>query len=80
MGRIEGSSPGRKTMDPVVEEDAVGPSANPEASRRPSKELIGVDDSIEGRAGTPSNQMENGVDGRILEDMPSVGIHQALQV
>ncbi|ONK60050.1 uncharacterized protein A4U43_C08F13670 [Asparagus officinalis] len=55
----------------VVEEDAVGPNANLEASRHPGKEPIGVDDAIEGRAGTPSNQMENGADGRILEDMAS---------
>ncbi|ONK77680.1 uncharacterized protein A4U43_C02F9370 [Asparagus officinalis] len=38
---------------PVVDEDVVSHSTNPEASRRPSKEPIGMDDGVEGRAGTP---------------------------
>ncbi|ONK71707.1 uncharacterized protein A4U43_C04F11530 [Asparagus officinalis] len=48
----------------AVEEDAVGPSTMPEPSRRPGKKPMGMEDSVEGRAGTPSDQMENGAGGR----------------
>ncbi|ONK59803.1 uncharacterized protein A4U43_C08F10870 [Asparagus officinalis] len=65
----------RETTALAVEEDVVGSSTIPEASRRPGKESIGMDNVVEGRAETPSDQIENGADGRILEDMPSVGIH-----
>ncbi|ONK60414.1 uncharacterized protein A4U43_C08F18180 [Asparagus officinalis] len=74
---IDESSPGRETTTPVVDEDTVGPSTNPKTSRHPGKEPIGMDDDVEGRA--VSDQLENGADRRILEDIPSVGIHQALQ-
>ncbi|ONK80202.1 uncharacterized protein A4U43_C01F15020 [Asparagus officinalis] len=55
----------------MVEEDAVGPNTIPEVSHRPSKEPIRVEDDIEGRAETPSDQIENDADRRILEDMPN---------
>ncbi|ONK55185.1 uncharacterized protein A4U43_UnF6680 [Asparagus officinalis] len=58
VGWIDGSSPGRETMALAVEEDVVGPSTILEASRRPDKEPIGVDDGVEGRAKTPSDQIE----------------------
>ncbi|ONK80191.1 uncharacterized protein A4U43_C01F14910 [Asparagus officinalis] len=74
---IDESSPRRETTALAVEEDVVSPNTIPEASCHPGKEPIRVDDGVKGRAKTPSNQMENGADGRILEDMPSVGIHQA---
>nr|ABD63152.1 hypothetical protein 20.t00004 [Asparagus officinalis] len=79
MGWIDESSPDREITALAVEEDVVGPSTIPKASRRPKKELIGMDNSVERRAETPSDQMDNGTDGRILEDMLSVGIHQALE-
>ncbi|ONK78323.1 uncharacterized protein A4U43_C02F17310 [Asparagus officinalis] len=69
MEWIDESSSGRETIDLAVKEDVVGPSTIPEASHHPGKEPIKVDDSIEGRTGTLSNQMENGASGRILEDM-----------
>ncbi|ONK54791.1 uncharacterized protein A4U43_UnF11260 [Asparagus officinalis] len=72
MGWVDKSSPGRETTTLAVEEDAVGLSTILEASRHPGKEPIGMNDNTEGRAKTPSDQIENGVDGRILEDMPSV--------
>ncbi|ONK69823.1 uncharacterized protein A4U43_C05F27110 [Asparagus officinalis] len=58
--------------------EATNPSSRSESSRRPSKEHVGVKD-VEGRAGTPSDQEENGADERILGEMPNAGIHQALQ-
>ncbi|ONK81715.1 uncharacterized protein A4U43_C01F32140 [Asparagus officinalis] len=67
---IDKSSPDRETTVSLVDEDAIDPSTTPEASRHPGKELIGMDDSIEGRARTP-DQNENGADGKILEDMPN---------
>ncbi|ONK72735.1 uncharacterized protein A4U43_C04F22630 [Asparagus officinalis] len=72
IGLIDESSPGRETMAPGVNEDTVDPSTNLEASRHPGKEPIGANDVVEGRARTPSEQMDNGADGRILEDMPSL--------
>ncbi|ONK73104.1 uncharacterized protein A4U43_C04F27300, partial [Asparagus officinalis] len=63
--QIDKSSPDRETMAPVVEEDAVGPSTNSEASHRPGKEPIRMDYVVEGRDETPSNHMKNGADGRI---------------
>nr|ABD63090.1 hypothetical protein 17.t00017 [Asparagus officinalis] len=71
VGWIDESSPGRETTALTVEEDVYGPSTIPEVSRRPGNESIRVDDDIEGRAKTPSDQIENGADGRILEDIPS---------
>ncbi|ONK77933.1 uncharacterized protein A4U43_C02F12460 [Asparagus officinalis] len=71
---IDESSPGRETTALAIEEDAISPSITPEASRRPDKEPIGVDDTIKGRAETLSDQIENGADGRILEDMLSVAL------
>ncbi|ONK63755.1 uncharacterized protein A4U43_C07F18600 [Asparagus officinalis] len=71
LGWIDESSHGRETTALAVKEDAIGPSTIPEASRHPGKEPIGVEDGIEGIVKTPSNQMENGVGGRILEDMSS---------
>ncbi|ONK69069.1 uncharacterized protein A4U43_C05F18960 [Asparagus officinalis] len=72
VGLIDESSHRRQTAAPVVDEDAVGPSTNPEASHCPGKEPIGVNNIVEGRGGTSSEQIENGADGRILEDIPSV--------
>ncbi|ONK71500.1 uncharacterized protein A4U43_C04F9290 [Asparagus officinalis] len=71
MGRIDESSPSKEITTLTVEEDVVDPSTIPKVSRRPGKEPIGVDDGIEGRAETPSDQIENGADRRILEDMPN---------
>ncbi|ONK79941.1 uncharacterized protein A4U43_C01F12060, partial [Asparagus officinalis] len=71
MGQIDESSPDKETIALAIEEDVFGHSTNPKVSRRPGKEPIGVDDGVEGRAETPSDQMENGADWRILEDMPS---------
>ncbi|ONK68520.1 uncharacterized protein A4U43_C05F12780 [Asparagus officinalis] len=51
-GLTDESSPSEKTMALVVEEDAISPSSMPESSFRPSKKPIGVDDGVEGRAGT----------------------------
>ncbi|ONK64246.1 uncharacterized protein A4U43_C07F23640 [Asparagus officinalis] len=79
VGLVNEYSPGRETMALAIEDDAVSPSSMPKSSRHPGKEPIRVDDDIEGRARTPSDQMKNGAGGRILEDMPSVDIHQALQ-
>ncbi|ONK70132.1 uncharacterized protein A4U43_C05F30590 [Asparagus officinalis] len=70
MGRIDESSPGKETVAPAADEDAIG-STILEASCHPGKEPIEVDDGVKGRARTPSDQIENGVDERILKDMPS---------
>ncbi|ONK60533.1 uncharacterized protein A4U43_C08F19590 [Asparagus officinalis] len=63
MGWIDESSPDRETTALAIEEDAVGLSTIPKASHRPGKEPIGVDDGIEGRGGTPLDQMENDARG-----------------
>ncbi|ONK72845.1 uncharacterized protein A4U43_C04F23850 [Asparagus officinalis] len=60
VGLVEESSPDRGTTALDIEEDAVSPSIILEASRHPCKEPIGVNDGVEGRAETPSNQIENG--------------------
>ncbi|ONK80213.1 uncharacterized protein A4U43_C01F15180 [Asparagus officinalis] len=70
IGRIDESSPDRETTAQVVDEDAVSPSTILEASRRPGKEPIGMDDGVEGRSGTPLDQIENGsgfVEGPVAE-------------
>ncbi|ONK63940.1 uncharacterized protein A4U43_C07F20480 [Asparagus officinalis] len=64
-GLVDESSPGRETPTLVIKENAVGPSSMPKSSCRPSKELIGMDDSVEARAGTLSNQMKNDASERI---------------
>ncbi|ONK72589.1 uncharacterized protein A4U43_C04F20980 [Asparagus officinalis] len=71
MGLVDDSSPGGETMTQAVKEDVVNPTSMPESYCCPSKELVWVDSDIEGRAGTPSGQKENGSDERILGEMPS---------
>ncbi|ONK77842.1 uncharacterized protein A4U43_C02F11300 [Asparagus officinalis] len=59
VGLLDEASPGRNTMALAVEEDVIGPSTILEASHHPGKETIRVDDDVEGRAETPSDQIEN---------------------
>ncbi|ONK60395.1 uncharacterized protein A4U43_C08F17960 [Asparagus officinalis] len=42
MRLVDESSPGRETMTPTVEEDAIGPSSMPESSRHHGKELDAI--------------------------------------